>query len=76
MSELSYVIKSEEFNSFYRLIELVHGHISIVRMFCREYEDMENFYKIIPILDNAVKKSGLLYAEFTNLKYDKIEKKT
>ena len=44
-----------------------YGNISIIKMFCRKFEDIDDFYKIIPIVERTNRIADKLYAEFINM---------
>lgn len=63
-----YFIKKQNFYNLYNLAKNIHCYNSIVKNFCESYEDVDDFYKILPMINQAQIFSDKLYAEFINLK--------
>ena len=62
-----YFIKKKEFENLYNLSKELHAYNSLIEMYCKAYENTDDFYKIIPVITSAVKKSDKLHALFINM---------
>ena len=67
MARNTYVLSEEQFKGFYKKIEEIYCNINLLKLFCKEYSDTEDIYKIIPLVNYTYKISDILYAEIINL---------
>ena len=63
-----YRISKKNFNYMYRMSQEIYGNISIIKSFCNGYKDVDDFYKILPLIKYTDKLSDKLYSEFINMK--------
>lgn len=59
-------METEEFERLYKLSQEIQGNMSLIEMFCKKFEEIEDFYKIVPLLNRTKKLSDELYNEFIN----------
>ena len=64
-------INTEKLNELYNLAEEVFGNISLIKAFCEDYYETDEFYKLKCILNYTYKASDRLYAELLDVKSDK-----
>ena len=67
MHSKKYIIKPKDFNRIYYMSQEIQGNVSIIENFCKNYEDIDDFYKIIPLIKYTSKVSEKLYCEFINM---------
>ena len=60
-------INNKKYVELNNLAKENYGNISIIKMFCHEFEDIDDFYKIIPIINLTNQIADKLYAEFINM---------
>ena len=63
-------IRAETLNELYNLAEEVFGNISLIKAFCKDLYDTEDFYKLKYILNYTHRASDLLYAKLADMKSD------
>ena len=63
----AYKIKSEKIDELYNLAEEVFGNISLIKAFCENYYEEDDFYKLKHILRRTYKVSDTLYAEILDI---------
>jgi len=63
-------LNSRTIDDLYDKAEEVYSNICIIKAFCENYYDTEDFYKLRPILNYTEKTSDLLYAELIELKHN------
>ena len=61
MSYKCYYMNKVKFYDLYNMAQEIHGNISIIKNFCSDFKDIDDFYKIIPLLKNTEKLSDKLY---------------
>lgn len=63
-----YRIKSKVIDDLYDKAEELQGNISLIRMFCEQYYDVDEFYKIKALIKHTDELSDRLYLDLINLK--------
>ena len=69
MAAASYVINEEVFTKLYDKSKELYANISIIKTFCDKYKDMDEFNKIIPLIDYTYKTSDILFTKIINIEY-------
>ena len=67
MSKTSF-IKKKHFETMHNISKEIHGNISIIQMFCKAYEDVGDFYQILPLIERTWNLSDKLYAQLIKTK--------
>lgn len=62
-----YKISYEKVHDMYLKIEEIYSNISLIKLFCKEYYEVEDIYKIKSIIDYTYKTSDQLYADLINI---------
>lgn len=65
----SFSLSENQITSLYDKAEEIHANVSLLKLFCSEYYDVEDMYKIKPILNYTYRTSDMLYAELIDLRY-------
>lgn len=68
MSNLLYKITKEEFEDLYNMAQEIHGNICVIKKFCEDYKDIDDFYKIMPLINYSVQKSDTMFSCLINKK--------
>ena len=63
MEQEIYQIKSKRVNDWYKKSEEIYGNICLIQMFCNEYKEVDDFYKILQILQYTKRVADILYAD-------------
>ena len=63
-----YKIKSQIIDDLYDKAEEIHANISLIEMFCREYYNVDDFYKVKALLKRTYNLSDKLYVDMINIK--------
>lgn len=50
MYKNTYNIKKKDFEKLYSMIQEVYGNMYFINLFCSEYEDVDEFYKVVPLI--------------------------
>ncbi len=66
-----YKINSETIDTLYNNAEEVFGNISLIKMFCENYYEIDDFYKLKPLIKYTERVSDSLFAQLLEIKYDK-----
>lgn len=67
MKKQLYSINEEEFNDIYNRAEEIHANITLIRLFCKQYYDVDEMYKLKPIIEYTYKTSDILYANLIDI---------
>ena len=63
----TFFIKKKKLNELNDLSKEIHSNISIIKMFCKSFEDVDEFYKVLPLINSTCKLSDKLYAQLINI---------
>jgi len=66
MSEVK--LKSDTIDDLYNKAEEIRGNISLIKMFCERYYNVDDFFKIKALIKNTDNLSSILYTDLINLK--------
>ena len=69
MTKRAIILNDNQITSLYDKAEEIHANVSLLKLFCSEYYDVEDMYKIKPILNYTYRTSDMLYAELIDLRY-------
>ncbi len=67
MYKKAYHIKKNDFERLYSMVQEVYGNMYFINLFCREYEDVDEFYKVVPLIRNTYKLVDKVYSELINI---------
>lgn len=67
MPKMNYNISEKQINKMYNYAEEIYLNLCLLRLFCKEYYDVEDAFIIKPIIEYTYKSSDLLYAELIEL---------
>lgn len=73
MAEKYYNLSKQQMNNIYKYSEEIYSNICLLRLFCKEYYDVDDVFIIKPILEYTHKSSDLLYATLIDMQSE-IEK--
>ena len=65
--EMKLYMNKKKYIELNNLAQENYGNISIIKMFCKKFHDIDDFYKITPIIERTNKIADKLYAEFINM---------
>ena len=60
----NYVFSKDEFDKMYEQAQEIYGNLTIIRKFCREYQNIDEFYAIIPLINYTIGTADKLYLKF------------
>jgi hypothetical protein len=64
----TYFIKNKKFQKIYETSKELHGNISIIKMFCKAFEDVDDFYQVLPLINHTYAISDKLYSQLIDIK--------
>ena len=64
----NYKINSKTIDDLYNKAEEIYANISIIKMLCEQYYDVDDFYKIKGLINRTETISDILYLDLINLK--------
>ena len=67
MTNENYTINGEDFKKIYEMVQEIHGNISIIKNFCKDFQTIDEFYKIMPLMDYTLRKTDILFCKFIEL---------
>ena len=48
----------------YEQAQEIYGNLKIIKMFCKEYQDVDEFYAIMPLINYTTCTADKLYVKF------------
>ena len=73
MEETSYIIKNDKFDKIQKMAEEVNGNLKLLIMFCKDYEDIEDFYIAANLMKNTKRTASSLDYEFCKIMFHEEE---
>ncbi len=73
MSDENYVIECAKFDQMQKNAEEINGNLTLINMFCKQYEDTEEFYIALNLLKYTKKIASSLDYEFFKIQYSEEE---
>lgn len=67
MKQKNYLVRENLFKEMYNISKEIYGNTAIIRMFCDAYEDVDEFYQILPLIKHTWKLSDKLHARFIKI---------
>ena len=64
----TYFLKNKKLDELHAMAKELHGNISIIKMFCACFEDVDDFYQILPIINHTYNISDKLYSKLIDIK--------
>ncbi|MBR6127954.1 hypothetical protein IKQ21_09745 [bacterium] len=65
-----YAIKSEKIVHWYEKAEEIEANLCLMLIFCQKYSDVDDFYKLLPILKHTYKIADSFYADLIEIRYN------
>lgn len=62
------VVNQQKLDELLEYSKDIYSNISLIKMFCEQKKEVDDFYQILPILKMTQNMSDILYAEMINLK--------
>lgn len=64
------ILKEEQINIIHNMAEEIYANISLLKIFCKEYYENEDIFKIKYVIEQTHKISDMLYANLIELQAD------
>ena len=65
---IKFYLNEDKVNDLYKKAEEIFANIALIKMFCYKYKAVDDFFKVIPILNNTYEISDLLYTDLCEIK--------
>lgn len=66
MKQTSYEFTKREFEDLYYSAQEIQGNLCIIKKFCDDFADIDDFYKIIPLMNYTIKRADAMFSVFIN----------
>ena len=64
MKDKDYIFSKDDFDKMYEQAKEIYGNLKIIKMFCKEYQDVDEFHAIIPLINYTTCTADKLYVKF------------